>query len=54
MLTAFPGVDNLASNGVCRRNGFTLTGTFTEMFREKPLAINEWALDLTTPDRPSA
>jgi RimJ/RimL family protein N-acetyltransferase len=53
MLTAFPGVDNLASNGVCRRNGFTLTGTFTEMFREKPLTMNEWALDLTTPDGPA-
>lgn len=46
MLTAFPSVDNLASNGVCRRNGFTLVGTLTEVFREKELTMNEWALDL--------
>ncbi|MEV7632250.1 GNAT family N-acetyltransferase [Microbacterium sp. NPDC089318] len=54
MLTAFPGVDNPASNGVCRRNGFTLTGTFTEIFREKELTMNEWVLDLRTPARPAA
>lgn len=46
MLTACPGVDNPASNGVCRRNGFTLVGTFTETFREKELTMNEWVLDL--------
>jgi RimJ/RimL family protein N-acetyltransferase len=47
MLTAFPGVDNPASNGVCRRNGFTLVGTLTELFREKELTMNEWVLDLS-------
>lgn len=47
-LTAFPGVENPASNGVCRRNGFTLAGSFTEQFRGAELTVNEWALDLTT------
>ncbi|WP_029259576.1 MULTISPECIES: GNAT family N-acetyltransferase [unclassified Microbacterium] len=45
-LTAFPGVENPASNGVCRRNGFTLAGSFTEEFRGAELTVNEWALDL--------
>ncbi len=48
-LTAFPAVDNAASNGVCRRNGFTLSGTTTETFRDAELTVNEWALDLATP-----
>lgn len=46
-LVAFPGVDNAASNGVCRRNGFVLVGSFEEQFRGADLAVNEWALDLT-------
>lgn len=46
-LTAFPGVENSASNGVCRRNGFTRHGTVTEEFRGAELTVNEWALDLT-------
>lgn len=45
-LTAFPGVENPASNGVCRRNGFTLAGTVKEQFRGAELTVNEWALDL--------
>ena len=45
-LVAFPGVDNAASNGVCRRNGFTHVGTLEEQFRGADLAVNEWALDL--------
>ncbi|WP_226531611.1 GNAT family N-acetyltransferase [Microbacterium paraoxydans] len=47
-LTAFPEVGNAASNGVCRRNGFDLVGTFTEQFRGAELTVNAWALDLTT------
>lgn len=47
MLTACPAVENLASNGVCRRNGFTLHGTFTAPFRGAELVHNDWALDLT-------
>jgi RimJ/RimL family protein N-acetyltransferase len=45
-LVAFPGVDNAASNGVCRRNGFSHVGSFEEQFRGADLAVNEWALDL--------
>lgn len=48
-LTAFPGVDNAASNGVCRRNGFALVGTISEEFRGAELTMNEWAIDLTSP-----
>lgn len=48
-LTAFPGADNAASNGVCRRNGFSRVGAITEEFRGADLAMNEWALDLTPP-----
>lgn len=47
-LVAFPADDNAASNGVCRRNGFTLVGTVTEAFRGADLTVNEWALDLDT------
>lgn len=49
-LTAFPGIENPASNGVCRRNGFALVGTITESFRGAALTVNEWALDLAQPD----
>lgn len=49
MLVAFPGVDNPASNAVCRRAGFTHVGSMTEVFREQTLEMNEWALDLGTP-----
>lgn len=47
MLTACPAVDNLPSNGVCRRNGFTLHSTFTSTFRGAELLHNDWALDLS-------
>lgn len=46
MLVAFPGVDNPASNAVCRRAGFELVGTTTETFREAELTVNEWVFDL--------
>lgn len=46
MLVAFPGVDNPASNAVCRRAGFAHVGTMTGLFREQSLEMNEWALDL--------
>lgn len=52
-LTAFPGVDNPASNGVCRRNGFALVGTKTEEFRGADLSENEWVLDLSSPGTPA-
>jgi RimJ/RimL family protein N-acetyltransferase len=48
-LVAFPGVENPASNGVCRRNAFVRAGTMTMEFRGAALTVNEWALDLTAP-----
>lgn len=45
-LTAFPAVENAGSNGVCRRNGFEMVGTFTDTFRDAELTMNEWVLDL--------
>lgn len=45
-LVAFPSVTNPGSNGVCRRAGFELVGTFTEEFRGAELVMNEWVLDL--------
>ncbi|MGJ0388314.1 GNAT family N-acetyltransferase [Microbacterium sp. CGR1] len=45
-LVAFPSVTNPGSNGVCRRAGFELVGTFTEQFRGAELVMNEWVLDL--------
>ncbi len=48
-LTAFPGVENPGSNGVCRRNGFVLSGTMAMQFRGAELVVNEWALDLAAP-----
>lgn len=49
MLVAFPGVDNPASNAVCRRAGFSHVGTMSGVFREQDLEMNEWALDLGSP-----
>lgn len=54
---AFPSVDNGASNGVCRKVGFTLLGD--SEFEYPPgniLRCNDWALDLpgTAGDQPSA
>ena len=45
-LVAFPSITNPGSNGVCRRSGFELAGTFTEEFRGADLTMNEWVLDL--------
>jgi RimJ/RimL family protein N-acetyltransferase len=45
-LTAYPSVDNAASNGVCRHGGFELMGTKTDEFRGAELTFNEWVLDL--------
>ncbi|KTR77914.1 hypothetical protein NS234_05740 [Microbacterium oxydans] len=47
LLMACPAIENSASNGVCRRNGFTLHGTVTDQFRGAEMTVNEWALDLT-------
>ena len=46
---AFPGVSNAASNALCRRHGFTLTGTCEVEFSGHPLRCNHWELDVAEP-----
>lgn len=43
---AFPGVDNVASNRLCRRLGFTLVGERGTAFRDQLFRTNHWSLDL--------
>lgn len=42
---AFPSIDNLPSNAICRKLGFTLVGE-TEFPRGKWMKSNEWCLEL--------
>lgn len=50
-LHAYPSVANGASNGVCRKAGFTLLGEYEiEYPPGHPLLTNDWRLDLH-PDR---
>jgi RimJ/RimL family protein N-acetyltransferase len=44
---AFPGVTNGASNALCRKYGFAHRGESEVKFRDRPLRVNHWALDLT-------
>lgn len=44
MLVALSGVDNVASNAVCRRAGFTRVGSAVAEFRGAALAIDEWVM----------
>ncbi|WP_422771985.1 GNAT family N-acetyltransferase [Plantactinospora sp. WMMC1484] len=45
---AYPSVDNLASNAVCRKAGFELLGeTGFEFPKGRPMRANDWRLDLT-------
>jgi RimJ/RimL family protein N-acetyltransferase len=46
---AFPGTENLASNGVCRTTGFTLLGEKEiEYPAGHPMHANDWVFDLDT------
>ncbi|MGR8009051.1 GNAT family N-acetyltransferase [Streptomyces hypolithicus] len=48
-LHAFPSVDNPASNAVCRKAGFTLTGPCDFEFPPgNIMRCNDWRLDLTS------
>ena len=58
LLVAYPGVDNVASNRLCRRAGFEHIRTGTTPWRGGELRFNAWALDISaldlagrTPDR---
>jgi hypothetical protein len=45
---AFPGVTNLASNGICRSLGFTLVGQEDVEFSDRVLRTNHWQIDSRT------
>lgn len=49
-LHAFPKVEHAASNGVCRRAGFTLLGEVGfEYPKGHPITANDWRMDLAGP-----
>ncbi len=51
-LFAFPSVDNVQSNAICRKLGFTLTGETESEYPPKSaklLRVNIWRLDLKAP-----
>jgi|GEM_PF-284748 len=50
LLTAYPGVDNAASNALCARAGFDVRGEGREPWRGGELHFRIWALDLSPLD----
>jgi len=46
LLTAFPSVDNVASNSLCSGAGFRNHGVESFPFRGTTLTVNAWVLDL--------
>ncbi|WP_394289166.1 GNAT family N-acetyltransferase [Microbacterium sp.] len=50
LLTAYPGVDNAASNALCARAGFEVRGEGREPWRGGELHFRIWALDLSPLD----
>lgn len=50
LLVAYPGVDNPASNALCRRAGFEHRGSSTMPWRGGELTFNTWVLDLSPLD----
>ncbi|NYI41157.1 GNAT family N-acetyltransferase [Demequina lutea] len=47
LLTAFPSVDNAASNHLCSSAGFKNHGIESFPFRGTTLTVNAWALELS-------
>jgi RimJ/RimL family protein N-acetyltransferase len=47
-LHAFPGATNGASNALCRKFGFELRQELEVEFRDQPLSVNHWVLDLSS------
>jgi RimJ/RimL family protein N-acetyltransferase len=43
---AFPGVTNVPSNALCRRAGFTWVEEREVLYRDRPLTVNHWELDV--------
>ncbi|MFE5409638.1 GNAT family N-acetyltransferase [Microbacterium sp. NPDC056569] len=50
LLVAYPGVDNPASNALCRAVGFEHRGSGTEPWRGSELSFNVWVLDMSPLD----
>jgi RimJ/RimL family protein N-acetyltransferase len=44
---AFPGVTNAPSNALCRRAGFKHIEECEVRFRDRPLRVNHWELDVS-------
>jgi RimJ/RimL family protein N-acetyltransferase len=47
VIHAFPGVTNGPSNALCRKYGFEHRGESEVKFRDRPLRVNHWTLDLS-------
>jgi RimJ/RimL family protein N-acetyltransferase len=45
---AFPGATNAPSNALCRRAGFTQTEELEVKFRDRPLRVYHWELDVSS------
>ena len=52
-LHAFPGVTNVPSNALCRRAGFVHTEECDVRFRDRPLRVNHWELDVSEQGAPA-
>lgn len=50
LLVAYPGVDNAASNAVCRGAGFEHRGSGTQPWRGSELHFNVWVLEMSPLD----
>ena len=50
LLVAYPGVDNPASNALCRAAGFEHRGSRTEPWHGRELSFNVWVLDMSPLD----
>jgi RimJ/RimL family protein N-acetyltransferase len=49
LLTAYPAVENVSSNALCKACGFRHIATEPVRFRGHDLTVNAWALDLGQP-----
>ncbi|TDN90855.1 GNAT family N-acetyltransferase [Microbacterium sp. BK668] len=50
LLVAYPGVENAASNALCRRAGFEHRGSASRPWRDGELTFNVWVLDMSPLD----
>jgi RimJ/RimL family protein N-acetyltransferase len=48
LIHAFPGVSNGPSNALCRKFGFVHVEEMEVKFRDRPLRVNHWELDVSS------